>query len=48
MREIISLNGSWAFTKAGEVPAAMPADWETVTVPHCWNAVDGQDGGNDY
>ena len=48
MREIISLNGSWAFTKAGEVPTAMPADWETVTVPHCWNAVDGQDGGNDY
>ena len=48
MREIINLNGSWAFTKAGEVPAAMPTDWETVTVPHCWNAVDGQDGGNDY
>ena len=21
---------------------------ETVDLPHCWNAVDGQDGGNDY
>jgi hypothetical protein len=26
----------------------MPADWETVDLPHSWNAVDGQDGGNDY
>ena len=49
MREIISLNQNWAFTKAvGEIPAAMPTDWEAVNVPHCWNAVDGQDGGNDY
>ena len=49
MREIISLNQNWAFTKAvGEIPVAMPADWENVNLPHCWNAVDGQDGGNDY
>ena len=49
MREIISLNQNWAFTKAVvEIPATMPADWEAVNVPHCWNAVDGQDGGNDY
>mgnify|MGYP003296616642 CR=1 FL=1 len=26
----------------------MPADWEAVKLPHSWNAVDGQDGGNDY
>ncbi len=26
----------------------MPEGWETVTLPHTWNAVDGQDGGNDY
>ena len=49
MREIISLNSNWAFTKAiGEIPVAMPENWENVNVPHCWNAVDGQDGGNDY
>lgn len=23
-------------------------EWETVTLPHTWNALDGQDGGSDY
>ncbi|MBQ8797311.1 MAG: glycoside hydrolase family 2 protein, partial [Oscillospiraceae bacterium] len=49
MREIISLNGKWAFYKQAEaIPTAIDEKWETVDVPHCWNAVDGQDGGNDY
>ncbi len=49
MREIISLNSKWAFLKAAEsIPTAVDSSWETVDVPHCWNAVDGQDGGNDY
>ena len=49
MREIISLNGKWAFYKQAEsIPAAIDETWESVNVPHCWNAVDGQDGGNDY
>ncbi len=49
MREIINLNNGWAFSKAAQgIPAAMPADWEAVNVPHSWNAIDGQDGGNDY
>ena len=49
MRNIISLNEKWSFAKAPEaLPATLPADWEVVNVPHCWNAVDGQDGGNDY
>ena len=49
MRNIISLNEKWSFAKASEaLPATLPADWEVVNVPHCWNAVDGQDGGNDY
>ncbi len=49
MREIISLNGKWAFTKQAEVTlTAFDEQWETVNVPHCWNAIDGQDGGNDY
>ena len=48
MRKVMNFNASWLFAKQTEVPAALPADWEQVNVPHCWNAVDGQDGGNDY
>ena len=49
MRNILNLHENWVFTKAiGEIPTAMPEGWETVSVPHCWNAVDGMDGGNDY
>lgn len=41
MRQSISLCGPWQFTS--------PKDgMQTVTVPHTWNAEDGQDGGNDY
>ena len=40
MRKIISFHENWLFTKAGTA--------EVVTLPHTWNAVDGQDGGNDY
>ena len=49
MRQIYNLNAKWAFTKeGGEIPAAIDNAWETVNLPHSWNAVDGQDGGNDY
>ena len=49
MRHIINFNSNWYFSKeATAVPEALCTDWEAVTVPHCWNAVDGQDGGNDY
>ncbi len=49
MRKIIDLNHKWSFRKGvNEVPAAVPADWDFINVPHCWNAIDGQDGGNDY
>ena len=48
MRNILNFNGNWTFAKQAEVPAALCADWEQVNLPHCWNAVDGQDGGNDY
>ena len=41
MRESISLNREWSFR--GPTGAV-----ETVDVPHTWNNVDGQDGGNDY
>lgn len=40
MRKIISLNENWVFTQSGQSTG--------VNLPHTWNAVDGQDGGNDY
>lgn len=48
MSKTILLNHSnWHFTKENPgIPAAVMG--ETVALPHTWNAVDGQDGGNDY
>jgi len=49
MRTILSLNPNWSFSKGiSTAPTAFPGDWETVSLPHTWNAIDGQDGGNDY
>ena len=48
MRNVIKLDNGWMFAKTGTVPTALPADWEMVSLPHTWNAKDGQDGGNDY
>ena len=49
MRKVISLNRKWAFTKmADAIPETMPTKWDIVNVPHSWNAIDGQDGDNDY
>ena len=48
MRVIYNFNTKWAFSKeATAVPAAMPDRWYWVTLPHTWNDIDGQDGGND-
>ena len=41
MRTFIPFNEDWIFAKPGE-------DGMPVTLPHTWNAIDGQDGGNDY
>ena len=48
MSKTILLNQSdWHFTKENPgIPTAVMG--EAVTLPHTWNAVDGQDGGNDY
>ena len=43
---IITLNDNWTFFK-GTAPAES-ASGEKVTLPHTWNALDGQDGGSDY
>lgn len=42
MRHEILLKDGWSFFKT---ETSRP---EAVTLPHTWNAVDGQDGGNDY
>ena len=45
MRVIRSLNENWTFHKTEDPTndAGVP-----VTLPHTWNAEDGQDGGDDY
>ena len=49
MREVVNLNYKWAYTKmVEEVPETMPVKWDFVNLPHSWNNIDGQDGGNDY
>lgn len=40
MRKRINLNQDWTFYKEGKA--------EKVSLPHTWNALDGQDGGGDY
>lgn len=47
-RKIQSINEDWSFAKTSKVPSTLPDSWERVQLPHTWNAVDGQDGGNDY
>ena len=49
MRNILSLNANWFFTKESvSFPVSVNEKWESVNLPHTWNAQDGMDGGNDY
>ena len=49
MREIYNFNAKWAFSKeATAIPTEVSSKWNFVNLPHTWNAIDGQDGGNDY
>ena len=41
MRKIIKIMDNWTFTDKD-------GNKTEVTLPHTWNALDGQDGGNDY
>ena len=48
MRQTLNFNTKWAFSKEADcVPESMPSRWYWVNLPHTWNAIDGQDGGND-
>ena len=51
MRKTTILKDNWKFLKADipcETAVQYAAQGESVTLPHTWNAEDGQDGGNDY
>jgi len=49
MRQIINLNRKWAFSKQAEsAPTEISSKWNFVNLPHCFNAIDGQDGDADY
>ena len=41
MRKVILFNENWQFEMPGEEPVK-------VNVPHTWNGIDGQDGGDNY
>jgi len=51
-RQDISLDSSWEFLRADATGAATPSfndsTWTPTTLPHTWNALDGEDGGNNY
>src|SRR3954447_12852085 len=51
-RKDIVINDGWRFIRndvdGAQATAFNDRRWQKVTLPHTWNAFDGQDGGNDY
>src|SRR6516225_8589173 len=52
IRHDTSLVDGWRFIKSNVTGAEQESfddqSWAVVSIPHTWNALDGQDGGNDY
>ena len=48
MRKIINFNQNWNFVKDCATLEVEGKECVAVNLPHSWNAIDGQDGGNDY
>ncbi len=52
MRQVLSINDMWSFTKEDKEEYrsinVQTDKWEDVQIPHCWNALDGHTGGNNY
>ena len=46
MRVVQNINKDWLFVK--DTTDILARDGERIDLPHTWNALDGQDGGNDY
>jgi beta-galactosidase len=51
-RQVVSLDNGWRFNLgdvAGAEEVGFPdSGWPQVNLPHTWNNLDGQDGGNNY
>lgn len=45
MRSVTNINKGWTFIK---YPHKVLPRKQTINLPHTWNNLDGQDGGNDY
>ncbi|WP_078549604.1 glycoside hydrolase family 2 protein [Litchfieldia alkalitelluris] len=49
MRKTILINEDWKFVKENVgAEKIFGTQGEKINIPHTWNAIDGQDGGNDY
>ncbi|MFV0363517.1 MAG: sugar-binding domain-containing protein, partial [Suipraeoptans sp.] len=53
MRRTFKWNDDWKFSKENicvieRRSVLEQGTWQNVNLPHTWNGVDGQDGGNDY
>lgn len=49
MRRKENVNNGWYFLKESDgLPLRLPAGAPVLSLPHTWNAQDGQDGGNNY
>ena len=46
MRQILNFNDNWEFFKDVS-DVGTQALGEAISLPHTWNGLDGQDGGND-
>jgi len=51
-KESTNINSTWKFTKTSVINAQQvtfdDSSWSDIHLPHTWNALDGQDGGNNY
>jgi len=51
-RQSLGLDAGWRFFAGDEPLAPQPGfddrSWQPVDLPHTWNALDGEDGGNNY
>jgi beta-galactosidase len=51
-RSLVNLNQGWRFLAADEPRARETlfddSSWQPVDLPHTWNGLDGEDGGDDY
>jgi beta-galactosidase len=51
-KDYTNINAGWKFAKSNPANAQQStfddSAWENTDLPHTWNALDGQDGGNNY